>query len=647
MEHVSGEDKAAIRLINLVVALRETRAGLTKQEIFTKVAGYGPSQAGNQMFERDKRLIREMGIGLRTIPSPYEDERYRIDPDGYGMAPIEFTREEGAVLALAARAWRRGSLGAVAARTLDKLRALGVDGHGGPLELDLDASGLATEVLLGAINARRVVQFEYRTGSTGQVGGRRVEPWRLRSTTTGLYLLAFDLDKRAPRVFKLSRICGPVRSVGQEGAFAAPTPEAIKAGFESGQSEPDAYEAHLHLEPDAARLLRLKGATGEGDQLRWLVTDPPAAVEALAALGPMVRAIEQAGLRQAVVKRWQEATQRHQGTPSRPRAAAKSVAAPAAATRRPRDTTGRQVGRMLALLAYLTDRGSVPVSELADHFEASEAAITEELKALWLDVGRPGLAGGDLVDLIWSDSQDSVTLLDGLELDQPLKLATNEAAILLATLHGWQQAGDLPEEAAAGSALAKLAAAFEAAGAALEVTLPPAPPEPAALQTVRSGIVLSQVLEFDYVDAGGRPSHRLVDPGRLFNDQQHWLLAAWDRTAQAERYFRLDRISAAQVLDQAATPRPVATHDWRFAWGGHWVVDAVFAPTVRWRAEALETMSRTEVARGGLRVRLAVASSAWIIAQALALGGELEILAPEELRAAVLEQATAALDSIQ
>ena len=642
---MSGEDKAAIRLINLVVALRETRAGLTKQEIFTKVAGYNPDQAGNQMFERDKRLIREMGIGLRTLASTFEDERYRIDPDGYGMAPIEFTREEGAVLALAARAWRRGSLGAVAARTLDKLRALGVDGHGGPLELDLDSSGLATEALLVAINARQVVKFEYRTGSTGQVSQRRVEPWRLHATPTGLYLLAFDLDKQALRVFKLSRICGPVGTVGHTGAFEPPTAEAIRAGFETGATEPDVYQAHLQADPEAARLLRLKGAIDEAGQLVWLVTDPPAAAEAVAALGPKVRAIEPAGLRLEVVRRWQAAAQSHHGTPSRPRAAAKSSAqtAPAARQRR-RDTTGRRVGRMLALLAYLAGRGPVPVSELAAHFEASQAEITEELKALWLDVGRPGLAGGDLVDLIWSDSQDTVTLLDGLELDQPLKLATSEAAILLATLRGWQQAGDLPEEAAAGSALAKLEAAFEAAGAALEVTLPPAPAEPAALQTVRAGIVRSQVLQFDYVDGGGHPSHRLVDPARLFNDRQNWLLAAWDRNAGAERYFRLDRISAAQVLDQPATPQPTATHHWDFAGAEHWVVDVAFTAAVRWRAEALETISRTELAGGGLKVRLAVASSAWIVSQALALGGELEILAPEELRAAVLEQATAALD---
>ena len=642
---MSGEDKAAIRLINLVVALRETRFGLTKQEVFTKVEGYAPGQAGNQMFERDKRLIREMGIGLRTVTSLSEDERYRIDPDGYGMAPIDFSREEGAVLALAARAWRRGSLGTVAARAMDKLRALGVDGHSVPVDLDLDPTGLATEQLLGAINARQVVRFDYRTGSTGQVRQRRAQPWQLRSTTTGLYLLAQDLDKRAPRVFKLSRICSPVGTLGEPAAFDYPSAEALKqAAGQAIATEPTICLAQLSATPQAARLLRLKGAEGEPDQLRWPVTDTAVATEELAALGPDVWAIEPGPLREAVRSRWQGAVKGHQGPPSRPRAARHIANQPMPARPRQRETTSRRVGRMLAMLAYLAGRGQVSLQELAGHFETSEAEITEELTALWLDVGRPGLAGGDLVDLIWSEQEDAVALHDGLELDQPLNLTTSEAAMLLATLRGWQQAGDLPEEAAAGSALAKLEAAFEAAGAAMEVTLPPAPPEPAALQTIRNGIVQGQVLRFDYVDAVGRLSQRQVDPVRLFNDQDHWLLAAWDRDSDAERYFRLDRIRAAQVLDQPAAPHLAAGHDWGFTAAEHWLVDVAFAPAARWRAEALEALKQTELVGGGLKVRLAVASSAWIISLALALGADLEVLAPVELRAAVLEQANAALD---
>ena len=51
------KDKAE-RLVNLTMALLETRRPLSKEEIFANVAGYsGTPEAMERMFERDKDVL--------------------------------------------------------------------------------------------------------------------------------------------------------------------------------------------------------------------------------------------------------------------------------------------------------------------------------------------------------------------------------------------------------------------------------------------------------------------------------------------------------------------------------------------------------------------------------------------------------------
>ncbi|MCL1897989.1 MAG: WYL domain-containing protein [Micrococcales bacterium] len=652
---MSADQDPAVRLINLVVALRNSRAGLTKQQIYRQIDGYGPGTAGERMFERDKTIIREMGISLRTIAVFGQDERYRIDPDDYGMEPITFNREEGAVLALAAKAWHSGGLGEVAARALDKLRALGIDCQDEPFEFAIGGADAVASQLLDAINAAQQVSFSYRTARTGQLAQRHVQPWRLRSTPAGLYLLGHDLDKQAARVFKLTRINGPVTVFGPSNAFQKPADSQVQAALgEVFPVQAASVSAKLAASPAAARLLALKGAYGapEGEttsstngplQLLWPIAHLDAAAQELASLGSQVQVLQPAELVKATDLKWQAAAQLHERPPSEPARLETPQRAQSSRRVRAPASTGQRAGRLLALLAYLNGRGPVPLTELAQHFDSSPTKIKQELNTLWLDIGLPGLGGGDLVDLDWDDNFSQVALRDGLELQTPLKLTTNEAAILIATLRGWLSAGDLPGGVAAGTALAKLTAAFEAAGQALEVSLPHAPQIPAALKTARVGIGESRAIQFDYVDAAGQPSQRQVDPMRLFNDQNHWLLAAWDHQAKAERYFRLDRMSKTKLLAQPAEPHRATTKTWNFAKGGNWQVSAVFAATVRHRAEELQRCDDWELEGGALLVTLAVARSSWIVSLALALGGELEILAPAELRAQVVQEAKAAL----
>lgn len=72
------------RLVNLVAALIDTPQPLTRRQIHERIDGYSDDpEAFRRNFERDKELLRQMGLPLTTEPidpAHPEDLGYRIPP---------------------------------------------------------------------------------------------------------------------------------------------------------------------------------------------------------------------------------------------------------------------------------------------------------------------------------------------------------------------------------------------------------------------------------------------------------------------------------------------------------------------------------------------------------------------------------------
>lgn len=260
----------AERLLNLVIALVNTTSRMTKEQIRTSVAGYDQAasqDAFERMFERDKETLRDLGVPVLTVSSAAhgDDQGYRIDPDAYALPPMELSAAQLGVLALAADVWHGQTLRTDAARGLTKLRAVGAT----PGETDavaglaprLHPAGPALGPLLDAATERRLVTFTYRTARTGEVMTRHVEPWRLIASRGGWYLVGHDRDRSGPRVFRLSRIEGPVRSVGEPGAFEVPADADPMALLRSTQDD-ERRVAWLAVLPERAGALRARAARG-------------------------------------------------------------------------------------------------------------------------------------------------------------------------------------------------------------------------------------------------------------------------------------------------------------------------------------------------------------------------------------------------
>src|SRR5689334_12916712 len=73
----------------------------------------------------------------------------------------------------------------------------------------------------------------------------------------------------------------------------------------------------------------------------------------------------------------------------------------------------------------------------------------------------------------------------------------------------------------------------------------------AALAVAREAVVAKRKLELDYATADGVATSRIVRPLGIFFWGRTWTLAAWCELRADFRNFRLDRVAASTILDQA------------------------------------------------------------------------------------------------
>src|SRR6266849_617824 len=216
------------RLLGLVVCLLSSPRYLTAVQIRAAVPGYPESfEAFKRMFERDKEELRELGIPLETgFNSPGDDEPgYRIPRQAYVLPEIRLEPDEAAVLGLAARVWRRAELAGAAAGALLKLRAAGIDAEETTqpgIEPRLQTDEAAFAPLWQAVKDRRPVAFAYQAAGRATPQRRNLEPWGVVNRHGRWYVAGFDRDKGEERVFRLSRIDGPVAFTGPPGSVIVP-----------------------------------------------------------------------------------------------------------------------------------------------------------------------------------------------------------------------------------------------------------------------------------------------------------------------------------------------------------------------------------------------------------------------------------------
>lgn len=295
------------RLVNLLVALLDTPRLLTRDELRQRVGGYSDDEDNfHRNFERDKDLLRQMGIPLVTAlldPSvPESGTGYRIPRHLYELPDPGLDDDELMALGLAASAvalegaepgaamtalWKLA--GASEARSGDQEaenagaapgpevprgaaqdQSGGSPGRGharassgragdgpgmlgpGPLQGPLADVAVDETVarLFSGVAERRVVCFGYNGVA------RQVDPYRLSYRQGHWYLAGFDHGRQGERLFRADRIAGPVELEGPTGAFERP--EGVPSGppppWRLGDDEEIVVE--LRVDPSQAQWVR-------------------------------------------------------------------------------------------------------------------------------------------------------------------------------------------------------------------------------------------------------------------------------------------------------------------------------------------------------------------------------------------------------
>ncbi len=306
------------RLLNLVICLLATRRYLTAGQIRDAVPGYPPDGPGGndtafrRMFERDKEELRELGIPLETgSHSVWDDEvGYRIARRHYALPEITLAPDEAAALGLAARLWQSAGLAHAASGALLKLRAAGIDTGGelgAGLEPRVEAAEPAFPALFEAVRSRRPVEFDYRRSGVGAAARRRVEPWGVVSWRGRWYAVGRDRDRQAARVFRLSRVVGPVRPAGPAGSVEVPAGVDLRAAVAAYDDVPAGRLAVLRVRAGAAAELR-RGAVAERagagwDELTVAFAEPERLADRVVGFGADVVVVDPPDARAAALSR--------------------------------------------------------------------------------------------------------------------------------------------------------------------------------------------------------------------------------------------------------------------------------------------------------------------------------------------------------
>jgi proteasome accessory factor C len=327
----------------------------------------------------------------------------------------------------------------------------------------------------------------------------------------------------------------------------------------------------------------------------------------------------------------------HEGEPSKPPRAAVAKKPGAEPERPAGPVTAERFGVLQALLAYLLDScgdrssGTIPADELAARFHIPPDQLDDHLQLLNL----VNFGGGCYA--VYASLEDGIVRVDkelfGDTFRKPPRLTPLEARAIQLALEFVGPSIAAQANTQLDRVRQKLADTF----GEFDVEDPPdriaLSEEEGLIATLSKAIAEHRVVEIEYTAVGEETSVRVIEPHALERELPWWYVHSWDRTRDAQRSFRLDRMRRAELLEKSFEPRgevvPQKLRDVSTA-------RVLFSPAVgRWRVER----GAQPLAKGYALEEVRFGSLDWLVGEILSYRGEAEVLEPLELRREVLQRA--------
>jgi proteasome accessory factor BC len=655
---VSHDTDKLIRQLSLVAFLMAERRAVTARDIKGNVEGYQEmsDEAFARRFYSDRAELIALGVPLQSQRDEYTgEELYTMRSEAYFLPQLDLKDDELAALQTALYLLEGKFAYAEPLRLALQNLALGRPGFAeAPTETALRVEVLDPEYsaelagrlgkLEGAISKQRTVKFNYWSISRDSEEERTLNPYALFQDNGAWYIVGQDLVREDIRTFRVSRIRGDIRfATRRERDFRVPAefeiePYRDRPPWQIGDL---VSEARIEVGDDTAWWVeRTYGAHGDvedgvfvtgyssaGQLASWIVRQDGRATP-----------VAPPELRREVARALRLVRDRHEGPPPQPAAEAKL---------REGDTLERVAGPVAperfavlqALLAYLLDRAgdegeaTVPAQDLIDRFHIPPDELEEHLSLLNL----VNFGGGCYA--IYAQLDDGQVRVDkelfGDTFRAPPRLTPLEARAIRLALEfvGPMIAAD------ARTPLDRVRRKLEETFGEFDLAQTPEPhvgeDEEGLVATLTQGIRERRLVELDYLKEGEETtSAHLVEPYSMERRLPYWYVHTWDRTRDAERSFRLDRMRSARLLDELFEPRdefePRGFRDAR-------PVQIWYSPEVaRWR---LERGTARALKDGSAIEEVPVGGAEWLIGEILSFRGEAVVLEPTELRKRISERA--------
>jgi proteasome accessory factor B len=293
------------RVLNVLIYLLESARPVTAEEIRRTVPGYSQDSddAFHRMFERDKEVLRTLGVPLELVAlDAWEVEHgYTVDPEKYGIADPGLTDEERAALSLAARIVMLGGSHA-GINGLHKLggveRGMGFE----PFGADLGDEGEILGQLFAAVSEKRPIDFEYR-GSR-----RQLNPYGVAYRRGHWYLVGGSGD--GERVYRIDRVSD--LTTGEGGQFQRPKNFSARSFLQAQPWETggeDQVEAVIRFDEEvawwASRTLGMEHTEGPLEAT-IPVSNADAFIGWVLSFGPSAEVLSPSSLRDTIRQRVEE-----------------------------------------------------------------------------------------------------------------------------------------------------------------------------------------------------------------------------------------------------------------------------------------------------------------------------------------------------
>ena len=311
---VLDPDDPSERLHSLTLALVRTEVGLTKEEIFSSIRGYrfdldkqggldGNLSALHKKFERDKDMLREIGVRIDAAGSGEGDAdyRYRISRDVFSWPEgAKLSSKQLQLLELAASVWDQAALSPEATQAITRLRAiadLGEVSASNAISPRINTVEPSFVPLKRSIEESNGVHFTYRR-SDGHESIRHIQPWQLHHTNGLWILLGWDIDRQAPRNFLLKRIHSKVSRTKNN--FEAPSDVAIKEAKAELLSHYAKNVAKIRVTPGTTAAMHFETHESSDGVATLNYLDLQLLAEELLEFGPSIQVLEPKELKELI-----------------------------------------------------------------------------------------------------------------------------------------------------------------------------------------------------------------------------------------------------------------------------------------------------------------------------------------------------------